>query len=549
MGATKGKTLQVHTCPLCIDYSTKLLTHLDRHFQSKHGKSSEDVWISTGGEVGRCGCGCGETTRWSGWGKGYTKFVNGHNAFIYKIHTPEAAQRIIDKRAESMRGKPSWCKGLTKETDERVANRGRRTAEGRKAAFDVGKITAWNKGKTKESDERVRRDAERLARQYASGEVQPWAKGKSKETDEKVKTMSMNVSLTLRRKDIRARLDGLKRLSIEEVRSRIENAGYFDVLDGLQNYVNISSRVIVARCKTCMSVTQGSMMSLTWGRCFNCAPGGSKTQEDIARWIESLGFEVLRNDKRRLPGMELDIHVPKKNFAIEYNGLYWHSHVNKSPTYHDNKTKMAVSSGIRLFHVFEDEWRSKRHIVQSLLKTSLDISSPVSGEFKTKELTIDERKRFFDMNHLEGDTSCTVAFGVVDYDDNILYALGLRQKRHVNLLDQLEIVRECSKAGLHGSISLLLKDVVDWSIANGYKKIVVQHDVRLGGTGFDYIASGFHEAARTPPRWWWTDFDDRFNRFKFRADSSRGLTESAVAEEAGVVKIWGCENVVYELNV
>lgn len=549
MGAVKGKSLQVHMCPICRAYSTKLLAHLDRHFQSAHGKSSEEVWISTGGEIGQCGCGCGESTRWCGWGKGYTKFVNGHNAFIHKIHSPEEAQRIIEHRAAALRGKPSWCKGLTKDNDERVAKRGRRTAEGRKSAFNDGRITAWNAGKTKDTDERVRREAERLAGQYASGEIVPWAKGKTKQSDEKVKTMSMNVSLALRKKDIREHLDGLKRLSDEEIKSRIEDAGYFDVLDGLQNYVNISSRVIVARCKTCMNVTQGSMMSLTRGRCFNCSPGGSRAQEDVARWVESLGFEVIRNDRRRLPGLELDIYVPKKNFAIEYNGLYWHSHVNKSPAYHDNKSKMASESGIRLFHVFEDEWRSKKAIVQSLLKRGLEISSPVTGTYKTKTLSIDERKRFFETNHLEGDASCTIAFGAIDDDDQVLYAMGLRQRRHANLFEQLEIVRECPRLGLSGSIDLLMKKTIEWSNANGYKKIIIQHDTRLGGTELGYVAAGFREASRTPPRWWWTDFDDRFNRFKYRADSSRGLTEAAVAEKAGVVKIWGCENRVYEMHV
>jgi hypothetical protein len=41
----------------------------------------------------------------------------------------------------------------------------------------------------------------------------------------------------------------------------------------------------------------------------------------------------------------------------------------------------------------------------------------------------------------------------------------------------------------------------------------------------------------------------RYDRFKFRADRSQGLSEADVANKAGVEKIWGCQNLIYALEI
>jgi hypothetical protein len=53
----------------------------------------------------------------------------------------------------------------------------------------------------------------------------------------------------------------------------------------------------------------------------------------------------------------------------------------------------------------------------------------------------------------------------------------------------------------------------------------------------------------TSNRFWWTDFNSRFNRFKYRADKKREMTEAMVAEEANVFKIWCCANDTYSYRI
>lgn len=551
MGAVKGKKLEPLKCPLCDGFTSKRITALEEHLLSLHGRGAQEVWDSLNGGRPTCACGCGGDVRWNGWGKGYSRVVNGHNGSIYAVCAPEEAARIAEERAAALRGRSSWAKGLTKETDSRIAARAAATAEGRRAAFSEGQLQAWNRGLTKETDGRIAEAAAELRRAYAEEELTPWAKGLTKETDDRVMKMSARVSMSLQQRSIRERLDDLKRLSHDEIQRRIQATGDLEVVDGLGSYVNDASKVIVVRCKKCGEQFQGSLRVLGRGRCFKCAPGGSAAQEDVARFVEGLGVEVRRNDRRTI-SMELDIFVPGKMLAVEYNGLYWHSHVNKSPQYHSNKTRLAGESGVSLVHVFEDEWRDKRPIVESIIRAKLGLCTDKLGARKCRvvPLSSGDRKAFFDSNHLDGDVRAEAAWGLMSGDE-LVYGLSLRRPFHRKYEGCLEVARCCParNRSIAGGLSRLVGEVRRHARVVGVDRVMTYVDTRLGGSGRGYELSGFERSGETVPRWWWTDMGSRFNRFKYKADPSTGRSESEVAEEAGVVKIWGCENVIYEMKV
>lgn len=551
MGAIKGKKLEPITCPLCDAFSSKRVTTFEEHLTSEHGTTGQDVWDSLNGGRPSCACGCGGEVRWNGWTKGYSRVVNGHNGNIYAVHSEEEAARIAETRAAALRGRSSWAAGLSKESDERIAARAAATSAGRKAAFARGELKVWNSGLTRETDSRVAAAGDALRDAYARHEITPWAAGLSKDTDERIAKMSTKVSLSLQQASIRKRLDDLKRLSHEEVQKRIETSGDLEVIDGLDNYINDASKVIVVRCKMCGDTFQGSLRVLCKGRCFKCAPGGSAAQEEVARFIETLGVEVRRNDRRTI-SMELDMHIPDKRVAIEYNGLYWHSHINKSPQYHNNKSQLARAGGISLFHVFEDEWREKRSIVESMIKAKLGLTSDSVGARKCElvELSPAERKLFFDAAHLDGDVKAEIAWGLM-HDGEIVYGLSLRRPFHKKYVGGLEVARCCpaKNKNVPGGLSRLVSEARRHCASTGVDKMITYVDTRLGGSGMGYEISGFKRTGVTVPRWWWTDMEQRYNRFKYKADPVTNRSEAAVAEDAGVVKIWGCENIVYEMCV
>lgn len=54
----------------------------------------------------------------------------------------------------------------------------------------------------------------------------------------------------------------------------------------------------------------------------------------------------MLNDRNVLKPAELDIYVPGKKLAIEYDGMYWHSDEFKNASYHVKKTDDCEKAGI-----------------------------------------------------------------------------------------------------------------------------------------------------------------------------------------------------------
>ena len=70
------------------------------------------------------------------------------------------------------------------------------------------------------------------------------------------------------------------------------------------------------------------------------------------------------------------MYFPELKVGIEYNGLYWHSEeMGKDRNYHFNKSLECYDKGIRLIHVFEDEWLYKQDIVKSKIKHILGLNT------------------------------------------------------------------------------------------------------------------------------------------------------------------------------
>ena len=107
----------------------------------------------------------------------------------------------------------------------------------------------------------------------------------------------------------------------------------------------------------------------------NFKPSISKYENEIADYLKSLNLQVFQNVKNIIPPQELDIYIPDKHIAVEFNGDYWHSTEYKDKYYHQNKTKMCEKNGIHLIHIYEHEWLSDNKEIKRLLKSiTIDLS-------------------------------------------------------------------------------------------------------------------------------------------------------------------------------
>lgn len=101
--------------------------------------------------------------------------------------------------------------------------------------------------------------------------------------------------------------------------------------------------------------------------------GTSLLEQQICDYVKTLTSEPVLNkqseNKQVIEGREIDIYMPSLKLGIEVDGLYWHSEDNgKGMMYHLHKTEECEKRGLRLVHIFEDEWTSKQDIVKARLK-------------------------------------------------------------------------------------------------------------------------------------------------------------------------------------
>lgn len=144
-------------------------------------------------------------------------------------------------------------------------------------------------------------------------------------------------------------------------------------------------------------------------RCPKCAWANvnvSDKEKDVRSFVEECGVYAIYNTREIIPPLELDIYIPDKKVAIEFNGTYWHGDEQKPTDYHYIKSKMCEEKGIRLIHVFEYEWDNPRQrpILENIIKHALGITEKVIYARKCK---IEERKsasmrEFFETNNIQG---------------------------------------------------------------------------------------------------------------------------------------------------
>ncbi len=224
-------------------------------------------------------------------------------------------------------------------------------------------------------------------------------------------------------------------------------------------------------------------------QCLYCNPiikMDSFGEKELSKYIRSIySDEIIENDRKMLDGKELDIYLPKKKIAFEFDGIYWHSELYKDKNYHIDKTNLCLERGIQLIHIFENEWIHKQDIVKSRITSLLGISTKIyARKCECKEISYLESKEFLDENHIQGNCISKYRYGL--YYNNELVSLMTFGKSRFK--DEFELLRFCNKKyeNIIGGASKLffhfLKDHEEineiisyadrrWSIGNLYQKL------------------------------------------------------------------------------
>tara|TARA_Y100000310_G_C20671249_1_gene810430 strand:- start:969 stop:2192 length:1224 start_codon:yes stop_codon:yes gene_type:complete len=392
-----------------------------------------------------------------------------------------------------------------------------------------GKAQAWNKGLTKNIDTRLAKQAKSML-----GEKNHFYK--KQHTQESINKIKI-----------------AKLISRSEFAKRILlRSTDFELLTTYEDYFSRQQQYLQLKCKKCNTIQEKTLQAFERGSiCYVCFPNNTSNEErELRAFIEHITDETLiYNSRKIISPKELDIYIPSKNIAIEYNGLYWHSRDDKDKNDHKLKTLLCRDKDIKLIHIFSDEWKYKRNICKSIIKHKIGITKNriFARKCVIKEVNSSSASKFFNDSHISGYSPSKIIFGLF-YESKLVSALSLRKPRHNAYVHSIEICRFASQlnTSVIGGFSKLLKHVIRWCYNNNINKIITYADLRFNN-GDVYKKNSFTFIKDTGLDYWYTDGVHRYNRFKFRAQN--GVSEKEVALKAKVTRIYGCGNNLYEMKL
>lgn len=277
--------------------------------------------------------------------------------------------------------------------------------------------------------------------------------------------------------------------------------------------------------------------------------GISRIELALKNFIESIYSSDV--DKFRLGRLEIDIYLKELNIGFEMNGLYWHSENYKDKYFHLNKTNSCKENGIKLIHIWEDDWNFKNEIVKSRIRNILQKNENkiYARKCSIKEVKSSDARKFLDDNHLQGFVSSNLYIGL--YHNNILVSIMTFGKRRnfMNSVDDgvdWELYRFCNiiNTSVVGGADKLFK----YFIQNYEYKGILSYSDKCWNDAVLYTKLGFVGSGDSDVGYHWVNDERRHYRYKFakyklvEQGYDKDKTGDEIMHERGFYKIFDCGN-------
>ena len=339
-------------------------------------------------------------------------------------------------------------------------------------------------------------------------------------------------------------------------RSKIVHGNKYDYSEVYFNTVHDKIKI---KCKKHGYFYQNVYDHLNGHGCPRCGIVVSKDEEEIYNMLSNkLGDDLVEQRNRNIlgDGKEIDIYIPSIGIGIEYNGLKWHCEDNfKGRDYHLNKTEMCNKVGVRLIHIFEDEYKTHIDVINRMLCDVADInlSLPIvnSYECNIKEIRHEIGRQFIERNSIFGNSKSTVYIGAF-YKFVLVGVMSfLRLDNNGNW-----IVSSYATDPKFDCRDVLLMIFNQFRGIYNPNTIKAYSDRRWFGQNDDiYIDFGFELYDVKKPDYKYILKESpckRINKSVFRNSSYRrrhgiqeGLSELKAAKFLGYSRIWDCGKYVY----
>ena len=280
----------------------------------------------------------------------------------------------------------------------------------------------------------------------------------------------------------------------------------------------------------------------------------SSVEKELGEYIGSIykGSMIL-NCRNVIPPLELDIYIPEKKIAIEFNGNFWHSDIYKDKYYHQQKTIECAKRGIQLVHIFEYEWldADKQRKLKELLSNLLVDSDMIyARKTEVKLVSKEDAESFINRYHLQGYTNSSINIGL--YYNNELISILTLGKPRFNHDYEYEIIRMCTKSGV--KIVGGAEKMFSYFLHNYKASSVLTYSDISKFTGNIYTKLGFKVDRISEPNYVWIEPYKNIVLSRYKTQKHKLLqsipdidinkSETEIMSDLGYIRVYDCGNIV-----
>lgn len=285
--------------------------------------------------------------------------------------------------------------------------------------------------------------------------------------------------------------------------------------------------------------------------CFGKNAISSFKEKEVVQYLKSIyDGEIIENCRRLISPLEVDIYLPEKKLAIEFNGDFWHNEFSKDINYHKEKTQLCEQKGVKLFHIYEYEWLKSKDKVKDIFKSFVcsDKKKVYARQCTIKEISNFQAKEFADLYHLQGHSPAKVYLGL--FFNGELVEIETFGHPRFNKNYQWEIVRECSKTDVSvvgGKSKLFSYFISHYSPTN-----IISYCDASKFSGESYLKCGMRFASWNSPGYVWIKQHSVLTRYQCQKHKLvkqfpelKNSSETEIMHSLGYSKMFDCGQKVY----
>jgi G:T-mismatch repair DNA endonuclease (very short patch repair protein) len=262
-----------------------------------------------------------------------------------------------------------------------------------------------------------------------------------------------------------------KQLSIEQFveRARAVHGNRFDYK--MEQFENMLSSQVHILCPDHGWFKQTPVNHLA-GKvgCSRCNNMKSTPEDAVAAFLSRL-TTVIQRDRTIIGPKELDIYLPDHQLAVEYCGMYWHSHGDKkderkNKLRHAEKHRLCAEKGIRLITLYETEWQERQKTIKRLLRNALGKTRGrlMARKCRLGRPTPQEARVFYEHYHPQGGNGHGEHFGLYHKDKLVAcmrFNYGANDRGAKAKDRQWTLSRYATRLSVAGAASRLFKAFVE----------------------------------------------------------------------------------------